>query len=154
MTDSNATVRSAINNLIKTCKDGQEGFRTAAAGVEDPTIKELLSEFSLQRSAFAGELQEAAIHLGEHDPAASGSVGGAIHRGWINLKEAIAGKDNRRILEECEAGEDVAVKAYEKALELSLPGDLEDIVSRQYTEVQATHDQVKELRDAARAARV
>lgn len=150
MSVSTSSIHSAINDLIQTCKDGQEGFRTASEHIDDTRLKSLLAEFSLQRSKFAGDLQAAALHLGEKEPEDSGSVSGAIHRGWINLKGAIAGRDTHQILAECEAGEDSAVKEYKKAMELSLPGDLKELISEQYLEVQATHDQVRALRDAAK----
>ena len=56
-----------MNGLIETLKDGQEGFRQAAEAVKDTRLKALFSEYSLQRSKFAGELQNEAIGLGERD---------------------------------------------------------------------------------------
>ena len=56
---------STVNDLIETLKDGQEGFRQAAEAVNDSQLKTLFSEYSLQRSRFAGELQNEVINLGE-----------------------------------------------------------------------------------------
>src|SRR5438105_14043964 len=107
---------STINDLIETLKDGQEGFRQAAEGVEDPELKSLFNEFSLQRSRFAGELQSQAVSLGQSKPEDSGSAAGAMHRTWINLKSAIAQRDDRAILADCERGEDSAVNEYLHAM--------------------------------------
>ena len=148
--ESNSKIRSTLNDLIETCKDGQEGFRTAAENVDDAGIKQLFNEYALQRSKFAGELQAAAQTLGEHDPEDTSSVAGALHRGWINLKAAVAGNDRHAILAECERGEDSAVAEYKKALELVVPGNIQEIVQRQYVDVQAAHDRVKALRDAGK----
>lgn len=150
MNETPSNVLSTINNLIQTCKDGQEGFREASENVDDPELKHLLAEYSMQRSQFAGVLQNAALYLGDHDPKDSGSVGGAIHRGWINLKAAIAGRDRYKILSECEAGEDTAVKEYRKALELALPSDITATISEQFAEIQTAHDQIRALRDGAK----
>ena len=150
MIATHSEIRSTLNSLIETCKDGQEGFRVAAENIDDPTLKTTLGMFSLQRSKFAGDLQQAAIKLGEHDPENSGSAAGAIHRCWINLKTAIVGKNQYQILAECEAGEDSAVSEYKKALETELPADVAALVRDQYREVQATHNAVKRLRDAAK----
>jgi uncharacterized protein (TIGR02284 family) len=150
MTATQSEIHSTLTSLIEICKDGQQGFRTAAENIDDPVLKKTLGELSLQRSKFAGELQEAEIKLGEHDPKNSGSVSGAIHRGWINLKTAIVGKDRYQILAECEAGEDSAVKEYKKALDAELPDYIGAIVRQQYGEVQAAHDTMKSLRDAAK----
>src|SRR5256886_16490892 len=140
---------STINDLIETLKDGQEGFRQAAEAVEDPELKSLFNEFSLQRSRFAGELQSQVVGLGESKPEDSGSAAGAMHRAWINLKSAIAKHDDHAILAECERGEDSAIKEYLAAMkEENLAGPVRHIISRQYAEVQNAHDRIKQLRDA------
>src|SRR4051812_11580568 len=89
---------STINGLIETLKDGQKGFREASEAVKDTQLKSLFLEYSLQRARFAGDLQNEAISLGEHDPENSGSSAGAIHRAWINLKSAITSADDHAIL--------------------------------------------------------
>ncbi len=138
-----------VNDLIETLRDGQEGFRQAAEAVEDPELKSLFNEFSLQRARFVGELQSEAGALGESKPENSSSVAGALHRSWINLKGAIAKRDNHAILEECERGEDSAVHEYEEALEdEGLTGPVREIISRQYEKVKSVHDRIKHLRDA------
>src|SRR2546423_576127 len=143
---------STINDLIETLKDGQEGFRQAAEAVEDPELKSLFNEFSLQRSRFAGELQSQAVALGESKPKDSSSAAGAMHRAWINLKSAIAQRDDHAILAECERGEDSAVKEYLEAMgEENLAGPVREIISRQYAEVQTAHDRIKQLADTTAA---
>src|SRR6476620_10702145 len=79
-TMSNDDVISTLNNLIETCKDGQEGFRQAAEGVERSDLKSLFFEFSQQRAHFAGELQQIVQKLGE-EPTTSGSTAGALQIG-------------------------------------------------------------------------
>jgi uncharacterized protein (TIGR02284 family) len=142
---------STINGLIETLKDGQEGFRQASEAVKDSQLKTLFSEYSLQRSKFAGELQNEAIGLGEHNPENTSSTAGAMHRAWINLKSAITSQDDHAILAECERGEDSAVSEYKKAMEEEeLSSPIRDTISRQYTDVKSAHDRIRELRDAAK----
>jgi uncharacterized protein (TIGR02284 family) len=145
---SNSELRSTLNHLIQTCRDGQEGFLTAAENVRGDELKRLFNECSLQRAKFTGELQSAAHGLGDSNPETSSSVSGTLHRGWINLKTAIGGRDQQAILAECERGEDIAVSEYRKALALELPANIRDIIQHQHAAVLATHDRVKELRDA------
>jgi uncharacterized protein (TIGR02284 family) len=142
---------STINGLIETLKDGQEGFRQASEAVKDSRLKAIFSEFSLQRARFAGELQNEAITLGEHDPENTSSTAGAMHRAWINLKAAITSADDHAILAECERGEDSAVNEYKKAMEeeeISAP--IRETISRQYADVKRAHDRIRELRDVAK----
>ena len=147
---SNTT--SILNDLIETLKDGQEGYRAAAADVESSNLKSLFSEYSLQRSKFAGELQALAHSLGEENPETSGSVAGAIHRGWIDLKAALSSKDEHAILAECERGEDSAVAAYKDALEeKELPSNVIETLRAQAADVKAAHDRIRNLRDSLAA---
>ena len=144
---------STINNLIETLKDGQEGFKQASEAVKDSNLKSIFSEFSLQRSKFAGELQAQAVQMGESNPEDSSSTAGAMHRAWINLKSAITSGDDHAVLAECERGEDSAIKEYKEAMEgddLSAP--VREIVAQQYTEVKSSHDRIKQLRDMSKAS--
>lgn len=143
----NDEVISTLNGLIETCKDGQMGFQQASEGVERTDLKSFFSECSVQRSQFAGELQSLVRTLGG-DPEKSGSMAGSLHRGWINIKAAVTGKDEGAILNECERGEDSAKKAYQEALEGSLPTYIREVVQRQFNGVIAAHDKTKALRDA------
>jgi len=141
---------STLNSVIETLKDGQEGFRQASEAVKDSQLKSYLSELSLQRSKFAGELQSHIIQMGDSEPETTSSTAGALHRAWINMKSAITSQDDHAILSECERGEDSAVAEYKKAMEAELPSPARDIISRQYTDVKAAHDRVKALRDSSK----
>ncbi len=147
VTPSNDDVISTINGLIETCKDGQQGYKQAAEGVQNSELKTLFYSFDQQRAQFAGELQELVRELGG-DPGNSGSFTGALHRGWIDIKSVVTGKDEGAILNECERGEDAAKKAYKEALETHLPANVATVVQNQYGGVQAAHDRIKALRDS------
>ena len=140
---------STLNNLIETLKDGQEGFKQSAEGVDDTQLKTIFDTLSLQRSKFAGELQNEVVKLGEPDPEDSSSATGAMHRAWINIKSAVTKRDRHAILAEAERGEDSAVAAYKDAMEEDLPEPIKEIVSRQSAEVKTAHDKIRNLRDAA-----
>jgi len=147
-TIDNDNVISTLNNLIETCKDGQEGFKQAAEGVQNSELKTVFYQYGQQRAQFTGELQTLVREFGG-DPETSGSTVGALHRGWINIKSAITGQDDAAILNEAERGEDVAKNAYKEALEESLPANVSQLIQQQYTQVQAAHDNIRALRDSA-----
>lgn len=144
---TNDEVISTLNGLIETCKDGQNGFQEAAEGVERSDLKSLFYEFGQQRAKFVGELQSLVTSLGG-DPENSGSTLAALHRGWINIKSVVTGRDEKAILNECERGEDSAKAMYKTALESGLPANVLDTVQTQNTSVKAAHDRVKALRDS------
>ena len=141
-TRSNAI--SVLNDLIQTCKDGQEGFKTASESVTDSSLKFLFSEYSLQRGQFAGVLQREVATLGGN-PETGGSVSASFHRGWINLKSAVTGNDESSIVAECERGEDAARDTYNDALKQDLPADIRAIIERQASEVQQAHNRIRSL---------
>jgi uncharacterized protein (TIGR02284 family) len=154
MTASEARAVSAVlDDLIEICRDREWGFRTAAAGVADPTLRLLLESYAEQRASFARELQAEVARRGD-EPARGGEAAGARPRGWMKLREAVSGKDEAAILAECELGEDAAVRAYHDAVDLRIPGDTADLVVRQYMQVEDAHDHVRMLeRSHAGAAR-
>jgi uncharacterized protein (TIGR02284 family) len=81
------------------------------------------------------------------DPETTGSVSASLHRGWIDIKSAVTGKDDHAILAEAERGEDVAKEQYEKALQAGLTGTAATVVQSQAAKVREAHDEVKRLRD-------
>jgi uncharacterized protein (TIGR02284 family) len=139
---------ATLNALIETCKDGEQGFRTAADAIANPELKRLFTSFAEERARFTGELQ-AEVHRLGGDPERSGSVAGSLHRGWMNIKSAIAGKDDQTIIAEAERGEDSAKAAYERALASMLPTEVQTLVQRQFARVKAAHDRVRDLKRAA-----
>ena len=148
MATDNDKVISTLNNLIETCKDGQNGFRTAADGVKNNELKTLFLTYSQQRAQFAGELQNEVRRLGG-DPEKTGSVAATLHRGWINIKSAVTGEDEGAVISECERGEDAAVRNYEDALRDNLPGDVRSIIERQFSQVKEAHDRIRSLEKAS-----
>ncbi len=147
--ETNTELRVALNELIRTCRDGQEGYLTAAENIGNDDVKQILNEYSLQRAKFTGELQAASHSLGNSNPENASSIAGTLHRGWINLKTAVAGRDRHAILEDCERGEDSAVAEFRKVLQLRLPADLRETIQRQFAAIEVAHDRVKALREAA-----
>ena len=135
---------SVLNELVETCEDGAEGYKKAAEDVEESALKTLFVNYSSQRAKFAAELRSAVeAHGGK--PSASGHAAGALHRGWMSIKEAVGNKD-KAIIDECEAGEDRAIKAYREAFEKNLPGAAGELVNRQYAGVQEAHNALRTLK--------
>ena len=150
---TNDEIISTLNDLIETSKDGEHGFKTCAENVTDMQLKQLFTAAAQRCAEGANELQEQVRLLGG-DPDEHSSVAGTLHRTWVDIKAAITGKDEQAVLEECERGEDVAKKAYEKALAKGLPdtNNIRSIVQRHYQGVVENHDRVRDLRNRYRKA--
>ncbi|MBC8747057.1 uncharacterized protein (TIGR02284 family) [Paraburkholderia sp. WC7.3g] len=139
-------VVSVLNDLVETSKDGEKGFLKAAEDAHDEQLKTLFRDSAENCSRGARELQDAVQTLGGK-PENHGSMTGALHRGWVDVRSAVADRSDHAILAECEKGEDVAKKRYHDALEKDLPADVREIVERQYHGLLQTHDRVRDLRD-------
>lgn len=147
---SNEEVIRTLNNLIETCRDGEQGFKTAAGGVRGAELKELFHDYARQRAAFVGELQDEVRRMGG-EPEESGSASAAIHRGWMGLKAALTGGDDNAVVGECERGEDAALASYRAALGTDMPASARSMVERQFAEVKEAHERVRNLERATGA---
>jgi len=148
MTTVTTNVRNTVNNLIEICRDGMEGFETAANAVNDGTLKNELEQYGSQRGVFAAALSNAMEEMG-FQPRTHGSISGALHRGLISLMKIAPGDNEHAVLVACERGEDAALEAYMEASGTPLPGAIAELVSTQYQIVKATHDRIRTLRDAS-----
>jgi uncharacterized protein (TIGR02284 family) len=148
----NHQVVATLNKLLETTKDGEEGFRTCAEAVTNPRLKTVFEDAARRCDGGAAELQAEIRKLGG-EPAATGTVGGSLHRAWTNIKSSITGKDEHAVLAECERGEDAAKSAYEAALKEDLPPNVKAIVQRQYQGVKENHDRIRNMRNQSAQAR-
>ena len=137
---------SILNDLVETSKDGEKGFRAAAEDTKNTELQSVFLRRAQDCATGAADLQRLVTRLGGK-PEEGGSVAGAVHRGWVNLKAAVSSRTDLAILEECERGEDVAKARYRKALEETLAEDIRVVVQRQYDGVMRNHDQIRDLRD-------
>lgn len=143
MADPNETLK-ALNYLIGTCIDGENGYREAADEATGSDLKTRLTRLGQQRASFRGELEQEVLRLGG-DPKESGSVGAALHRAWLNVRDAVTGKGDAAILKESERGERAALDNYEDVLSRDLPANLKEIVARQHGEIQRAYSELESL---------
>ena len=141
---SDAEVISTLNSLIETCRDGQEGFRTAAEGVRGAELRELFHNYARQRAGFAGELQDEVRRIGG-EPETTGSLVASLHRGWMGLRAALEGGEDGAIVGECERGEGAALETYRSALGTDMPANVRASVERQFAEIKEAHHLIGNL---------
>ena len=149
MSDSNTI--DTLNTLIETCKDGEYGFRTCAEHVKSANLKSIFLSRSQDCQRGASELQAIVARLGGKAETDS-SVTGTMHRGWVSVVGTLTGYSDQQMLDECERGEDAALERYRDALKEPLSADVMAVVQRQYEGVKRNHDQIRTLRNQARAS--
>lgn len=151
MTMDRSDVVSTLNDLIETSRDGEKGFRACAEHAKAADLKAFFLEGAQRCQKAVGELQQFVTQYGG-SPDTSGTVAGAVHRGWVSLKSALSSSDDAAVLEECERGEDHAVEVYRAALAKDLPPEIRSVVERMHQGAKHNHDRVRALRDQYRAA--
>ena len=144
MADTNDTIK-ALNYLIGTCIDGENGYREAADEATSSDLKTRLMRLGQQRAQFRGELEQEVLRLGG-DPKESGSAGAALHRTWLNVRDAVTGKDDSAILKESQRGEKAALDNYDDVLGRDLPADLRETVARQQGQIQQAYSELENLK--------
>ena len=146
---SNDDVVDVLNDLLENARDGEYGFRTCAEQVETANAKQLFASRA-EGCRQAGEELIQLIRAYGGEPASGGTAAGAMHRGWVQVKGSVGADSELSILESCERGEDAAVARYRKALKQNLPADVRVVVQKQADGAQKNHDQIRDLRNAAR----
>lgn len=146
-----STDEKVTKDLIETLEDGKVGFGKAADKLEADGRTDIAQQFrgyADQRASFAQELRDLAAQYGDRIEEDSSLVG-ALHRGWMSIKDAVSGDDPQGVLDAAEQGEDHAKAEYRDALQADISSHLRTVVERQATQVKLVHDEVKALRDRA-----
>ena len=139
---------TCLNDLIESCRDSEQGYRTAAEHAKNADLREFLGKCAYQRAQFTSELQ-AKVRLLDGEPTEKGSVSGMFHRGWMNLKSAID-RGDESILSECEWGDDATLRNYERVLKQNLPPKVLPALKHHYTQIKGTRNRIRDMhRNAA-----
>jgi uncharacterized protein (TIGR02284 family) len=143
----NQETEKVLLDVIKSLQDGQKGFADIGEHLKDDILKRYFLAESLKRANFRAELENELHRAGMADVKESGTISGALHRSWGDLKAKLGGGD-LTLLETAEQGEDVAKKAYKDALENDLPLPIRSLLTEQQAHVNNSHDYVRNHRDA------
>jgi uncharacterized protein (TIGR02284 family) len=148
--EKNRDMERVLLDVVKILQDGQKGFADIGEHLKDDTLKRYFLAESLKRASFRAEVENALHRAGMADVKESGTVSGAMHRAWGDLK-AKFGTSDHDLLATAEQGEDVAKKAYKDALEHDLPLPIRQLLTEQQAHVNNSHDYVRNHRDALAA---
>jgi len=141
-----------FNTLIATLTDSVTGYEDAAANIEgSDRLQQLFRERAGERRGVIEELRTEVRRLGG-DPEDGGTFLGKVHQRFLDLKAAIAGRDEKAIVDEVERGEDYLKEKFETALNSGyLSDETRAIVERANQSVRSGHDQVSALKHGLEA---
>ena len=139
---------STLNSLIKTTIDSVNGYQESAEAVENERFRSMFTELAQDRQQVVPKLQAEVSRLGGN-PEDDGSAAAAMHRGWVDLKSAITGRDDKAIINEVERGEDYIKEKFETAMNSGdLSPECRSVVQQCYESVRRGHDRVRDLKHA------
>jgi uncharacterized protein (TIGR02284 family) len=150
METKEATV-DTLNDLVLINNDRIEGYERALKELDEQgaDLRPLFTRYIQESHQAKMELGTEIQALGE-DIETGSTNSGKLYRAWMDVKAVFTGHDRKTVLENCEAGEDAAQRAYKGALEdQELPAFLREIITRQKEILRAAHNEVKSLRDSA-----
>ncbi|GAA3774357.1 hypothetical protein GCM10022271_03070 [Corallibacter vietnamensis] len=130
-------ISNKLNNLLVKNYDAEKGYTNAMKNVENPNLKMFFKRRATERSQFAKELRTEILQYGEL-PEESGSLKGAAHRGWMNLKSTFTTNDEEAILEEAIRGEKTSLDEYKDVLkDRTLPPSIDAVLVKHKNAIQS-----------------
>jgi uncharacterized protein (TIGR02284 family) len=147
MQNSKETI-DVMNDLIQMNNDRIIGYEKAIHETkqEDSDLKilfaSMVAESHRMKIALATEVQSLGAEVSKGT-----TTEGKIYQAWRELKAAFSGHNRHTILSNCEAIEDAAQREYRAALKHDLPAFIRDLLNRQLETLQASHEEVRSLRD-------
>jgi uncharacterized protein (TIGR02284 family) len=133
-----------LNRLIAVNKDAEEGFLAAAESIKNSQLETLLQGYAKQHAKFLAELEQEVERLGG-TPATSGTLGGAIHRGWTDLKSTLSGHSAASLLASCETAEQSAEAAYSEVAKANPSGQTHTLIEGHRNQIKAFHTRLARL---------
>jgi uncharacterized protein (TIGR02284 family) len=132
---------SVLNALIKTTLDSMK-----AKDAESTQFATMFADFARDRAKVATDLQNQVRTLGG-EPELDSSMLAAAHRTFMDLKQALTGKDDKAIIQEVERGEDHIKAKFEDAMK---DGDLtpatREAITTAFASVREGHDKMSALK--------
>ena len=136
---------SALQTLSARCHDSEQGYRHAAQDASDSDLRHQFEQLANERSSMAAELDRLLRENGAEPSWQEGSLTGAAHRMWLDLRTALSRNERQAILSEVARGESAAEDAYDDALRQGLPAGAMEVVRQQHRRVRETRNRYRAM---------
>lgn len=139
-----------LQHLIETCCNSAVGYQAAAEHVQNPALRQLLSEICTQRHNFCEALQQKvhAASLGQTAPPTPAIK--TAQKSWLKMKSAVR-KGDAAILQVIENAETAMIEVYRETLRdprLHLVSRM--TVQAQYSSVHAAYQSIRTFGETVR----
>jgi uncharacterized protein (TIGR02284 family) len=136
---------STLETLTTTVIDSINGYEDAARNTDNERLRDVFDENARNRRDIAANLGAEIRRMGG-DPPSEGSFMGKTHQTWLDLKSAVAGHDEKAIINSVEAGEDYLKEKFESALDSDLSGEPRQVVEHAYQSIRSGHDEISRIK--------
>lgn len=138
----------SLNELIAIAKDVEYGLRTCAGYATGYELRQLFEHGSTTSAAHVAELNALVLQYGGR-PSLHGTVGGAVQRAWVRLRDSVNGLTDEGLIDDCERAEAHALARFRSALSVErLPGGARELITRQTEVVERHRDLLRQRREA------
>jgi len=135
-----------LNDLLQINLDGQSGYEAAAKDLKNQDYQDLFRQYAQERQANADALSNM-VRAGGHTPGKMGSLAGAFHEGWMNLRAVLSSGD-LAVFAECEQADSLALAAYQEVMGRTTDEAILGPLREQFTVIRNAYERVKALRGA------
>ena len=110
---SDKEVINGLQGLLEKNIDAEKGYRNAMESTKNTNLTTFFNTKAQQRNQFTEQLKGEINKLGGKHEGVSGSVAGALHRTWMDVKTALSTDNEDAVLEVCQTGEKAAIDEYD-----------------------------------------
>lgn len=139
-----------LADLLELNLNSQNGYKTAAAALNNQEYADLFRQYAQQRQELAAELTDL-LQASHHHPGKTGTLAGLFYQGWLNL-ESMLTKGDAPMFAECERADELVLSAYQDVMGKTTREEVMKILRKQFTVIRDAHDRVKVLRGALEQA--
>lgn len=147
------SVISVLQDLSARAHDSEQGYRRSAQDASDSDLKQQFEQLANERSSMASELDRLIREHGGEPTWTGGSLTGAAHRVWVDLRTALSRNQRQAVLQEVARGESAAEEAYDDALRQDLPTEARQVVREQHRRVRETRNRYRAMAGTGRRNR-
>lgn len=133
-----------LHHLASVNKDTEAALHAAAGQVQNTELESLFTNYAKQHAKFLAELQTEIGRLGGK-PSDSGTVGGAIERGWQDLKATVTGHSAASLLSSCENQELHAEVAYDEVVRANPTGQTHTLIEKHFQQIKGFRTRLTRL---------
>ncbi|OKL41890.1 PA2169 family four-helix-bundle protein [Pontibacter flavimaris] len=148
--NNNERAIDVLQELNQFVNDRIEGYKHAAELTKDPAHQSYYKDLMNQSRQFSSEINSTISQMGGNTQNST-TAKGKLYRGWMDVKNTIAGNDEEEVIKSNITGEEWAQKAYNDALDhrAELPQNVVQMVEKQKQASMATYERLRQMDRAA-----